>query len=58
MNTVCDVCRLLDGDYSVKLCDFCRRCEAWICKACQRNPARRIKAAFMQQMYERKVSFF
>lgn len=28
---VCDVCRILDGDYRLKQCAFCGLCNAWIC---------------------------
>ena len=29
---VCDVCRLVDGDYTMKACEWCRSCQAWICE--------------------------
>lgn len=30
--TVCDVCRVLDGDTSLKECEYCDFCKAYICK--------------------------
>jgi len=42
---VCDVCRLLDFDLSVKLCFYCPACDAWICQADSENWARRGRAA-------------
>jgi hypothetical protein len=31
MLAVCEVCRLVDGDRSVKECSWCQTCRAWIC---------------------------
>jgi hypothetical protein len=42
---VCDVCRLVDGDLSVKLCDWCQSCKAWICQKDWNNWPRRSLAA-------------
>jgi len=50
MHTVCDVCRLLDGDYSVKFCTWCLRCQAWICQADEHRPDRRLRAAYLRLM--------
>lgn len=41
---VCDVCRILDGDYRQKPCQYCPSCDAWICAADIRNLARRARA--------------
>ena len=40
---VCEVCRLLDGDTTLKECDWCDFCKAFICKRDLYSP-RRIKA--------------
>jgi hypothetical protein len=29
---VCDVCRLVNEDYSSKLVGYCPKCDAWICE--------------------------
>lgn len=29
---VCEVCRLIDKDESLKLCKWCGVCNAWICE--------------------------
>ena len=28
---VCDVCKALDNDYTLKECRYCDNCKAWIC---------------------------
>lgn len=38
---VCDVCRLLDGDVTLKQCGFCGLCSAWICASDRKNLTRR-----------------
>lgn len=43
--TTCDVCRLLDGDLSQKLCLWCGNCKAWICEDDIDNWIRRARAA-------------
>lgn len=47
---ICDVCRLLDFDISVKLCTYCSMCDAWICEQDQSKWARRIKAAIKRKL--------
>jgi hypothetical protein len=42
---VCDVCRLLDADWSQKMCFYCGFCDAWICMADAENWGRRGRAA-------------
>ena len=37
---VCDVCRLLDNDLSLKICSFCQFCSAWICENDLKRPDR------------------
>lgn len=56
---VCDVCRLLDGDRSIKAVRYCGGCDANLCAACARNPIRRARAALKRGLggdeeYERK----
>ncbi len=41
---VCDVCRLVDGDSRMKLCQYCSKCAAWICQADLGNWRRRAVA--------------
>lgn len=42
---ICEVCKYLDGDESLKLCRYCRFCDAWICIPDIPDYARRGKAA-------------
>lgn len=46
---ICDVCRLNDGDLSVKPCGFCKLCSAWICKDDTYKWSRRIKAWYKRR---------
>lgn len=48
--TVCDVCRLVDGDLSTKLCTWCGTCKAWICDADWWNLGRRGLAMALRRM--------
>ena len=50
MTGICEVCRLIDNDLSVKVCQFCRTCNAWICAACWNNLARRARAMVLRRM--------
>jgi len=53
MNTklhICDVCRILDHDKTLKECFFCPRCDAWICVEDQNKWTRRT-AAFMSRQW-------
>jgi hypothetical protein len=47
---VCEVCKLLDNDLREKACQFCARCQAWICSECWNNYLRRAKAMLLRQM--------
>jgi hypothetical protein len=47
---VCDVCRLLDGDYRQKMCQWCDKCEAWICQRDLGNLGRRARAMMARAM--------
>lgn len=49
---VCDVCRLLDGDTSLKLCFYCRFCDSEICQRDVNNLPRRAQAKFLR-MWEK-----
>lgn len=42
--TICDVCRLVDGDFSTKLCNWCGACQSWICDADLQQWGRRARA--------------
>lgn len=47
---VCDVCRLVGGDSSFKLCGYCHLCDAFICQDCINNWPRRLKAAVLREL--------
>jgi hypothetical protein len=42
----CDVHRLVDGDTSSRLVEFCNLCKAWLCDDCRGNWARRMQAFY------------
>jgi len=44
MMTVCEVCRLLDGDTREKECEYCGVCDAYICADDKFKLDRRAKA--------------
>jgi hypothetical protein len=48
--SVCDVCRLLDGDLSLKNCGFCSLCDSWICEADRTDWLRRARAAVARKL--------
>ena len=41
----CTACLLIDKDSSQKEVTECKKCGAWLCGPCAKNPARRVKAA-------------
>lgn len=47
---ICEVCRLIDGDNSVKPCKWCEQCQAFICRLDWRNIPRRMLAAMQSRM--------
>lgn len=47
---ICDVCRLLDYDASIKFCGYCPICDAWICQPDQNNWVRRLQAAAKRKL--------
>ena len=47
---VCDVCRLLDYDTTVKDCVYCGLCDAWICHDDINKWGRRIQAALKRKL--------
>ena len=49
-NTICDVCRLLDYDTTLKICFYCRLCDANICLTDQNNWIRRLSAAIKRKL--------
>lgn len=42
---ICEVCRRLDRDYSLKQCTYCNFCHAWICENDLHDWFRRFRAA-------------
>lgn len=47
---VCDVCRLVDGDLSLKYCYYCSLCDSWICERDNNNWWRRGKAFLIRKL--------
>jgi hypothetical protein len=47
---VCEVCRVLDHDYSTKPCRWCNQCGVWICAKDWRDLGRRFLAATYKRM--------
>lgn len=47
---ICDVCRLLNGDTSLKVCFYCPLCDSWICEADANDWGRRAQAAAVAQV--------
>ena len=47
---VCDVCRLLDGDLSLKVCFYCSACDAEICMSDADRFTRRAHAAMLRRL--------
>jgi hypothetical protein len=47
---VCDVCRLLEGDVTPKVCGYCKLCDSNICQADMNNWWRRGKAALKRRL--------
>src|ERR1035437_5104457 len=41
---VCEVCKLLDNDYTAKECSYCKICSSWICNMDLNNYMRRRQA--------------
>lgn len=50
----CDVCDLVDGDYSEKNVTYCPRCDANLCQRCFWNPIRRARAALIRGLTQRR----
>lgn len=46
---VCDVCRLLNADTSIKLCGYCSLCDAYICGDDLNRWERRLKAWYKRK---------
>ena len=47
---VCDVCRILDGDLTPKVCHYCGLCDSLICLADENNWWRRGKAFLRRKL--------
>jgi hypothetical protein len=45
---VCEVCKKLEGDLSVKPVEYCSMCQADICQKCKGDWGRRLKAAALK----------
>lgn len=43
---VCDVCKLVDNDTTVKRCEYCTLCKSWICDPCRPRMERRAMAMY------------
>lgn len=41
---ICDVCRILDGDTSIKMVQYCSECDANLCQRDRLNYFRRARA--------------
>lgn len=41
---ICDVCKLIDKDETLKFCTFCPVCNAWICTKDRNRLDRRAQA--------------
>ena len=50
MKAICDVCRILDKDKTIKEVYFCSECNAYICAKCEPNYFRRGMAAIKQKL--------
>jgi len=48
-NAICDVCRLIDGDLTYKMCVYCSMCDSNICEADYSNKARRLHAMVLRK---------
>lgn len=51
---VCQVCKLLDNDVSLKECEYCSLCKAWICKKDKFRPDRRTFAMLKKEYGKNK----
>lgn len=46
---VCDCCKLVDGDVTIKQVYFCETCQAYICANCENKGFRRGVAAVIDK---------
>ncbi len=46
----CDVCSIVNHDYTQKMCAFCSLCKAWMCRVCRVSPRRRMIAAALKKL--------
>jgi hypothetical protein len=49
---ICRVCYLVENDAGLKSVEFCKTCNAWICKPCEPNLYRRGLAATVERGLE------
>lgn len=52
---ICDVCKLLDNDETLKECEWCELCKAWICKRDIKNNYRRSLAMLKRKLNVRRI---
>lgn len=52
---VCDVCRLIDQDLSLKPCGYCGLCDAYICKEDTDWKNFRVASRRIRAFYRRKL---
>lgn len=45
---VCDCCRIIEGDQSLKKVEYCSLCQAWLCYMCRIDFLRRALAASLK----------
>lgn len=50
----CDCCYLVDNTQTVKEVVFCEKCNAYICKPCQKNWIKRSVAYFIKKLSNAK----
>ena len=54
---VCDVCRLIDGDTTPKVCFYCGACDSEICAADSNHWGRRAQAAALRKLEQARGLF-
>jgi hypothetical protein len=54
---VCEVCKLLDNDYTAKECSYCKICSSWICNSDLYNYKRRAKALAYDKVMRLHAAF-
>lgn len=52
---VCEVCKVLNNDVSIKKVSYCETCNVYICKAHHRDWGARIRAAYLKKLHEIEI---